>query len=269
MLKDKDIFNTANMRETLEHFKEDIDKIIARLSLDEYKVELGKTRKSFILRPMRREPGHDLFIGNFTECCIGMDSSQTQAIIQRLIDEGCNVIECLDEQTGKTMACLWLYVSDKGSLIIQNIEIASEYEKIVPMMNQIGAEMIRYAEKLTDYIGAKSLLIGMPGHGKYFGNGGYIDTNYRNKKIPFGQGKVGGYFEGKQYYLDSANKPEAYLAYEPTKKVRQADKVNGKFSSLEQSKSAFRMKQIKYLKVLSLTQIGNLPQASNLIAKSC
>jgi hypothetical protein len=74
-------------------------------------------------------------------------------------------------------------------------------------MDRIGQGMIEYAQEFASYVGAKRLLIGMPGHGKYFGPGGFIDTTY--EKIDFGQEKIGGYIVEK-YYLDSAGKPKAY-----------------------------------------------------------
>jgi len=250
LIKENQIFNVNRSRKLMEYAKEEIVKIKNRLSLKNYKKELIKMRKSFILRPMYRDPGHDLFIGDFTGCCIGMDSVYPQAMIQRLIDEGCNVIECVDEYTGKTIACLWLYLSEKGNVVIQNIEILKEYGNSVSMKNKIGAEMINYAKKLVTHINAEKLIIGMPFAGDFFGENSFVEKHYKNKRIRFGGGKVGGYFEGESYFLDTALKPEAYLAFE-----NQRRNINKVEHPLAESNKIFIKKQRRYLRLKSSNTI--------------
>jgi len=245
LINEDQIFNVNRSRKLMEYAKEEIVKIKNRLSLNDYKEELTRMRKSFILRPMYREPGHDLFIGDFTGCCIGMDSVYPQAMIQRLMDEGCNVIECVDEYTGKTISCIWLYLSEKGNVVIQNIEILKEYADSASMKNKIGAEMINYAKKLVTHINAKKLIIGMPFAGDYFGENSFIEKNYQDKRIIFGEGKVGGDFE-VPYFMDTTFKPEAYLAFE--NKRRNSNKVK---RPLAESNKRFVKEQRRYLRLLS------------------
>ncbi|OQX86925.1 MAG: hypothetical protein B6D55_04810, partial [Candidatus Omnitrophica bacterium 4484_70.2] len=200
-----------SLLETVTHTKERVETLIKRLSLDEYQKELKKLRKYFRVRPILRSPGHDLFIGDFTDCCLAMSSgTYPEAMVDRLIDEGMNVIETIDEATGRTIACLWLYIAEDGSLVVQNIEINAEYEKIKPLMDRVAEGMIEYAKEFAEYIGARRLLIGIPGHGKYFGEGGFIKQRYGDKTIYFEKEKIGGYL-GEKYYLDSAGKKQAYL----------------------------------------------------------
>ncbi|MBU4589988.1 MAG: asparaginase [Candidatus Omnitrophica bacterium] len=206
-----EIRNFPNALETITHFKERIETLVACLDFPEYQKELGRLRKYFTVRPILRQPGRDIFLGDFSSCCLAMNSDiYPEAMVDRLIDEGMNVIEAIDDATGETMACLWLYISEDGSLVIQNIEINAAYEKIKPLMYRVGEGMIEYAYEFAQYIGAKQLLIGMPGHGKYFGGGGFVEERYKDKVVDFRQQKIGGYL-GREYYLDSAGKPEAYL----------------------------------------------------------
>lgn len=214
LLGSDNVKHAPSVLETVTHAKETMQTLQARLSADDYRLALDRLRKSFIVRPILRNPGHDLFMGDFTSCCLAMNSNQfPQAMVERLTDEAMNVIEAIDETTGKTMACLWLYIAEDASLVIQNIEINAEYEKIEPMMNMVAEEMIKYTLRFTSHIKAKRLLIGIPGHGKYFANG-FIGKRYKDKLIPFNSGKIGGYLNNEPYYLDSAEKPNAYLVEE-------------------------------------------------------
>ena len=223
LVRAPDVQKTASKLETVNHLRERIDTLRSRLGSSEYQAELERLRKSFRIRMIDRNPGHDLFLGDFASCCLGMSSSQfPHAMVDRLIDEGMNVIEVIDEATDKTMAVAWLYLSKDGSLVIQNLEINAEYERIKPMMDFIGETMIQYAAGLASFIHAPKLLIGMPGHGKYFGSGGFIETKYGNQKIPYGQQKIGGYL-GEKYYLDSAGKSEAYFVWKQGQPLLRAE----------------------------------------------
>ncbi|MCX5782613.1 MAG: hypothetical protein NT145_07950 [Elusimicrobia bacterium] len=184
-----------------------------------YIQELEKQRKSFIIRPMKREPGRDLFIGDKTSCCLAMTSTTyPRAMFERLIDEGMNVIEVIDEATGKTMACSWLYISEDEYLTINNMEIHREYGKIAPLKETVGEEMIKYAQRFAKYIGAKKFIVGKPGHGEYID---YVAKKYKNKlvELPEMLGKIGGSIYDIEYYLDSATKTkQAYIIKDFEKK---------------------------------------------------
>lgn len=175
-------------------------------------MEGAKESKSFILRPIARNPGRDLFLGDFTDCCIGMASGESPyAMIERLIDEGINTIEVVDPSTEETIACSWLYIDEEGDLVIQNLELDADYRNTGPPKTVIAEEMIDYAEHFARYIGAKRLYIGIPDDGPYFDEGGFVKTRYKEKLVPFMKDKIGGYLYGERYYLVSAGKPEAYL----------------------------------------------------------
>ncbi|MCK4464021.1 MAG: hypothetical protein KAU58_06890, partial [Candidatus Omnitrophica bacterium] len=195
-----EVQNSTKALETVTHAKERIYIIIKRQAVEGYKEGLTKLRKYFMVRPILRNPGHDLFMGDFTDCCLAMNSNMyPEAMVDRLIDEGMNVIETIDEATGKTMALLWLYIAEDDSLVIQNIEINAEYERIKPLMDRVGEGMIEYAEKFAKYIGAKRLLMGNAGHGKYIE---FVKQRYGERTVPFEKHKIGGCF-GEKYYLDS------------------------------------------------------------------
>jgi hypothetical protein len=210
LINSSEVQSTVEILETLTHLKEKINILKSRMSDSEYAQSLGKVRKYFSIRPILRNPGHDLFIGDFTDCCLAMSSAiHPEAMVDRLIDEGFNIIEVIDQATQKTIACLWLYIAEDGSLVIQNIEINSEYERTAPLKDKIGEEMVAYACHFKEYIRAKRNLIGQVEHGKYMGENGFVQKRY--KKTVFGQNKAGGSLGHIGYYLDSEGKPEAYL----------------------------------------------------------
>ncbi len=207
---------SPQIAETLGHFGERIDLALRKkkIAQESGPSSSGKVR-SFMLRPILREPGHDLFIGDFTMCCLGMNSGTfPDAMVDRLIDEGMNVIEVIDQSTGFTMAAAWLFLAEDGSLVIQNLEIHSDYEIDSALKQKIGEEMIEYAAKFSEAIGSKRFYLGRPGHGKYFtGDSQIILKRYEHTLVPFGLQKIGG-FLGERYYLDSAGKSHAYLVWQ-------------------------------------------------------
>jgi len=170
-------------------------------------------------------------------------------IVDTLIDEGINAIEVIDERTGLTMAAAWLFISEDGSLVIDNLEIHADYEADAALMNRVGEEMIQYAAEFAAYIGSNRLYIGMPGHGKYFGDNGMVKTKYADRVTNFGQEKIGGYL-GEKYYLDSAGKGQAYLVWQRT---TQSGPTQGK-ESVEEMLSDIRVRE---------TGPGGQPSASN------
>ena len=226
LLKADNVRQTASLLEIVTHWGERIQILKDRLNNSDYQKEFDKHRQHFQIRPILRNPGHDLFIGDFTNCCLGMNSGQDpDAMMERLIDEGLNVIEVIDESTQKTMAAAWVYIAQDGSFVIQNMEINVGYERTTPLMNRVGESMIDYARQFAVYIGAKRLLIGEAGHGKYFGPGGFIDMRYGEKTVAYGLDKIGGYL-GEKYFLDSAGKATAYLVGNITRdNARLADRA--------------------------------------------
>jgi hypothetical protein len=200
------------VRETIGHLREKIELVAARMGKADYGADIARRHYSFSIRPILRNPAHDLFLGDFSSCCLGMGSrSYPDAMVDRLIDEGINVIEVIDQSTGKTMAVAWIYIDEDGNLIVQNLEINAEYEVDPLLKDEIGRQMINYADEFSRFIAARGTLIGQPGHGKYSGAGGLVEREWGNRLTTLQKpiAKIGGYF-GENYYLDSAGKTGAY-----------------------------------------------------------
>ncbi|MFH0986273.1 MAG: HEAT repeat domain-containing protein [Candidatus Omnitrophota bacterium] len=201
--------------EAATHFYEKLVTLKLRL-LDRENQKILAMRTYFQFRLYGRQPGQDLFIGDKVTCCLGMGSGQfPHAMVERLVDEGMSVMEVVDDKTGETMAAAWLYLDEDGSLVIQNLEIHAAYERSQALMFWIGEQTINYAGYVQQKISAKDLYLGIPGHGKYVSNDDFIEQvvigKLGGRKVPFAKKKLGGTWGEEPYYLDSADKAEAYL----------------------------------------------------------
>jgi hypothetical protein len=175
-----------------------------------YERGTGKSMKRFTIEPIPRSPGKDLFIGDLTNSCFAMNSTlQPEAMVDRLIDEGMNVINVVDEDTHKAVAAVWLFIAEDGSLCVSDMEIHASYDKIKlkSLKDRIGEEMMEYVIRYAVYIGAEKLFICATRYGKFEE---FVDKRYSGKKVPFKLEKIGGYF-GEKYYFDTNGKDEAYL----------------------------------------------------------
>ncbi len=175
-----------------------------------------KKQKSFLIRPIERNPAGDLFIADFATVCLSMNSNQhPDAMIDRLIDEGINIVEVIDEQRHEPIAVLWLFIDTEGRVIVQNLDINATHENNLDFKNKVGEEMINYGSAFAEFIHARGYLIGAAGHGRYMTLGGFIDQRYGKHwvELPDEIKKIGGY-HGEKYFLDSADRNDAYLIWE-------------------------------------------------------
>ncbi len=208
----RNALHNQHLRELMSSKGINVTRWLAKGNLDRFQSgTFDFQKKAFVISPIMRVPGHDLFLGDFTSCSVGMSSNlEPDGMMDRLVDEGINVIEVRDRRNDKTIAVAWLYVVDDGSVVIQNFEIHGDYEVPLELKGHIGDQMLAYAEKYSAYIGAKRLLFGMPAHGKFVGKDSFIEKQFGDRRVPFNMEKIGGYI-GEKYYLSSAGKAEAYL----------------------------------------------------------
>jgi len=124
---------------------------------DEIKEPAGRKSINLTIKMWDRIPQHDLFQGNYSTCCIGMNHSNGEAMADYLTQTAFNMIELVDNDTNKTVGnALCYYVSTelgKPALVIDNIEINNTY-----MPSQNNCEKIRdgikeYALNLNKEVG--------------------------------------------------------------------------------------------------------------------
>lgn len=99
-----------------------------------------------------RLPQHDLFQGNYSTCCIGMNRGNGEAMATYLTNTTFNMIELVDNTTGETVGnalCYYLTDGYKPSLVIDNIEINNHYLPSEKFCKEIRDGIVTYAQKLN------------------------------------------------------------------------------------------------------------------------
>ena len=105
-----------------------LDHLKQRIS-DISKVEESKVSKSYDLtiKMIDNIPQKDMFQGNFSTCCIGMGGGNGRAMPHYLMNSAYNMIELVDNNTGKTIGNALCFivkgVDGNPKFIIDNIEI--------------------------------------------------------------------------------------------------------------------------------------------------
>ena len=95
-----------------------------------------------------RVPQKDIFQGNYSTCCIAMGGSNGSAMPHYIMDTAYNMIELVDNNSGRTVgnALCYFVKGENGKLafIIDNVEIANS----VKPSDEIGKEV---REQITEY----------------------------------------------------------------------------------------------------------------------
>jgi len=99
-----------------------------------------------------RQPGYDIFQGNYTHCCIAVENFNRAAILDYLVDTGMNVIEVKDMNTNQTIAQTFVFMAENQEketiAILDNIEINNDYRGLADAIRQ---QLFAY---IADFVGA-------------------------------------------------------------------------------------------------------------------
>ena len=131
----------------LDHLNQRID--------DLSKVQDGKATKTLDLtiKMWDRNPQKDIFQGNYSTCCIGMGGGNGSAMPYYIMDTAYNMIELVDNTTGKTIGNALCYMvkgeNGKPSFIVDNIEINNSEKPSDEVGKQIRSSITEYASKIA------------------------------------------------------------------------------------------------------------------------
>jgi hypothetical protein len=194
------LHDNVSIQENILHLLQSIDTLKQQISNPDVLKELSKKKMYFNIRMWARDPAHDLFLGDFTGCCMAANANQYfDAMIDHVIDQGIQVVEVIDEGKNRTMALAWLFLAKDNQnnpyLVIDNIEVNDDYSGIAPLKEAIKNNLIDYCKEYAYSIGSKALLAGLFGYSKVNINEFPEDT--------FNLTKIGGYFEEEKYYLEA------------------------------------------------------------------
>ncbi|MEI6378321.1 MAG: hypothetical protein WCO55_01550 [Candidatus Falkowbacteria bacterium] len=181
--------------EDLDHYQSDIKQ------LDEF-FNQQNNRDSLEGRPMRiaiasRNPDVDLYLGNYTNCCIRIDSSfhgSESPISDYITDLGMHNVVIIDEETKAPIVAAWCFIGrdehyDK-ILVVDNIEANTSYT--AKHRAQLEIKLDDYLEKLAAASDIRMIYQG-------------TDNNdlYTKRRITHVSNKVGGYNRASGYYLEA------------------------------------------------------------------
>jgi hypothetical protein len=197
---------------TGEHFNEGESHVgEAEVEDDEEYTANGKDTKSLEGRPMSIRVGgrsrQDLYLGNYTTCCIRIDSDYHQAespIADYITDLGMQNVIIYDEITKTPIACAWCWIGDeydipdgKIALVVDNVEGWQKYT--VNFKKQLEEKLREY---LKEY--AKAIHIENLSQGSHYNDLDVIDELSQEERFT----KIGGNNRGTGYYLEAENDPD-------------------------------------------------------------
>ncbi|MFN7088342.1 MAG: GNAT family N-acetyltransferase, partial [Candidatus Paceibacteria bacterium] len=184
-----------------------------------------------------RNPDFDLYQGNYTNCCIRIDSEHNESestIADYNTDLGIQIVNIWDETKNEpvTAAWCWLGKNKEAVLVVDNIESNTLYSANYP--KQLTKELFDYLKKYAKSIGVKKIVLGkanndLPTPGEL---AKMKDDGYTYKKIG-GYNRIDGYFleaEDKSVKIVWEANPTAVKAKADKGKEKQTEKI--KFTNL-------------------------------------
>jgi hypothetical protein len=181
-------------QEVLDHYQSDystLRRLFSEQSGDSVKLE-G--------RPMRvelwsRNPDTDLYLGNYTDCCIRIDSTHMgseSTIADYLTDVGMQVVKVVDEKTDEPIVAAWLFVGEdqqgNPALVIDNIEANTDYSE--KFRSQLQQQVKDYIREYAKSSGINKIVQGQSNNDLVIYG---MDGEYT---------KLGGYNRSDGYYLE-------------------------------------------------------------------
>lgn len=154
-------------------------------------------------QPMRisvwdRNPDTDLYLGNYTDCCIRIDSQhmgEESTIADYLTDVGMQIVNVYDEKKKMPIASAWCWVGhdddDQTAFVIDNIEANTAYS--TKYKTQLEVKLKAYIEDYAKKVGAK-VVQGKSNNDLVVAE---MDSSYY---------KLGGYNRASGYYLEAEGK---------------------------------------------------------------
>jgi hypothetical protein len=185
--------------------------------------------KHYQVRLWKRSPTRDLLQGNFSDCCIAIGDPNVYphpglrlpdvpykkypaGILEFLIDKGIQVAEVMDRDYGTVGQC-WLFLSPtsdgRADLVADSFDVSRNLVTSDRQKAAIRLCMFRFLHKYAEAIGARRPLLGM--RGQFMPNGklrwiqhdicvnDLSDAFLEDRPIE----KIGSYFQGQPYFLES------------------------------------------------------------------
>ena len=157
----------------------------------------------YTIKMWDRNPIKDIFQGNYSDCCIQMDGANGRAMSQYLLYTAFNMIEIIDNKSGKTIGNSLCYFAkndmDELVLVLDNIEIHPNYKLLGDVGIKFRKSIIEYARRIVKTIcpneNVKIYL------GTKYNDVVTSDVTEKNQEISI----LGSLASDEEYYLDAMN----------------------------------------------------------------
>ena len=122
------------------------------INTESYKDLKASKSYNLTIKMWDRNPQHDLFQGNYSTCCIGMGGGNGSAQPHYLLNTSCNMIEIIDDATGKTVGNALCYFAKnaegKPIFILDNVEINNSIKFTEETGKSFRNVIIQYADNI-------------------------------------------------------------------------------------------------------------------------
>lgn len=200
-----------NISEEFDHYKTDVSTLSGLFSEKGDKEKNKLENRTMNISVWTRNPDIDLYQGNYTNCCIRIDSEHMggeSTIADYSTDLGIQIVNILDEAKNKpiTAAWLWLGKDERGNaaLVVDNIESDTTYSANYP--KQLTKELFNYLNNYAQAIGVKKVVLGKANNdlptSKELGKMSNDEHKYD---------KIGGYNRLDGYFLEAKDKETKIL----------------------------------------------------------
>jgi|GEM_PF-2425205 len=177
--------------EIIDHYNSDRDAII---NVFAEKQEKGLDGQAMKIEVWNRNPNKDLYLGNYTDCCIRIDSSHMGAectIADYMTDVGVQIVSINDEKKNMPVVAAWCWMghddNDEVAFVIDNIEANTDYSSTYK--SQMEAKLREYLQNYAKKVGARLVQ-------------GTSNNDLVVAKMNSAYFKVGGYNRPSGYYLE-------------------------------------------------------------------
>ncbi|KKR05002.1 MAG: hypothetical protein UT32_C0024G0012 [Parcubacteria group bacterium GW2011_GWC2_39_14] len=177
--------------EPIDHTNSDIETIKHTLT-----EEVNLQGISLSIALWDRNPAVDLYLGNYTDCCVRIDSEHLGSectIADYLSDLGMQIITIVDDKTKRPVVAAWCWVGidndDNLAFVIDNIEANTDYS--TKYRETLESNLKKFIETYARATGITRVVQGPSNNDLFVG-----------KKMNSAYYKLGGYNRPSGYYLE-------------------------------------------------------------------
>lgn len=224
-----------NLAEQFDHYNTDRNTLSNLFSErgDEKKDKLESQPMSIFV--WARNPDIDLYQGNYTNCCIRIDSEHMGAestIADYNTDLGVQIVNIWNETKNEPAVAAWCWLgkneNNEAVLVVDNIESNTLYSANYP--EQLTKELFDYLREYAESIGAKKIVMGKA-----------------NNDLPTA-GELAKFKDDTQKYekIGGSNRPDGYFLEAENKSVKIVWEVKEKEGSKKAEKKGKEVVKIQF-----------------------